>query len=100
MDVPVVVAADGRLVKVELPTELYRVAYLEGFGWPRCERQELKYRNFADVRALGHLLREIERLPTHHQLLGLWRTETTWSPIAAGPYKQENHAYADDDPTD
>lgn len=63
---------------VELPDGLWRVVWLEGFGWPECERQELTQRTYTSRDQAAKMLATIERLPSHHRLIGVWRTDTQW----------------------
>jgi hypothetical protein len=62
----------------DLPRQFYRVVWAQGFGWPECERREQTARNFRSITGVGQQLAIIERLPSHHELIGVWQSTLDW----------------------
>jgi hypothetical protein len=64
------------------PGRFWRVEWHEGFGWPRCTRHEEAARNYTNEHAALRMLTEISRLPDHHVLIGVWRSNLIrWEPL-------------------
>lgn len=70
-------------VDITLPKTLYRVVWLEGFGWPECTRRELRQRNYGSARVAAEQVASIRLWPDHHVLVGVWLTNTAWSQFDA-----------------
>jgi len=63
---------------VTLPRMLYRVEWLEGFGWPECTRKERTHRTYTNPDDARSMVATIRALPSHHELIGIWQTSTDW----------------------
>jgi hypothetical protein len=68
---------------VSLPKYLYRVVWEEGFGWPDCTHTMRTHRNFDSAQKAAEQVTVIRQWPHHHQLVGIFVTETGWESIQA-----------------
>lgn len=95
-------AERDRLASKHLDGRLWRVVYLQGFGWPLCERRELTKRTYKSPQDAARMLVEIARLPTHHKLIGVWTTRCSWSIVdeLPAPLTNDNPEERHDSPTD
>lgn len=65
----------------DLPRELWRVVFDQGYGWPRCTKRRRTQRTYPTARAAARMVATIERLPSHHRLVAVYRTDTAWEPV-------------------
>lgn len=66
----------------DLPEQFVRVVWDAGYGWPYCERRRRTARNFTREKDAGRQLAAIERWPSHHVLVGVWRSSpVAWEPV-------------------
>lgn len=88
-------------VTVSLPSRLWRIEFLFGYGSPDEAPYERRHqhRTFADTRAAVRFLERTLAVPEgHHILLGLWRAEgVRWEPVD-GDDLLADLAYDVDDP--
>ena len=66
---------------MSLPSRLFRVDALVGYGWPEMERQENEHRTFATAQQASDWVAVLAGLPSHHQVLSVHRTDTDWVPV-------------------
>lgn len=75
------IVAQPRTQRPALPKRLWRVEYLEGFGWPICTRREHARRTFTSAQHAADFVATLDRWPEHHRLLGVWTTDTDWHAV-------------------
>lgn len=63
------------------PKVLYRVEFMEGFGFPECDRQERTKRTYENARDATAMVAEIKRHPDHHRLLGVYKCSPHWEKV-------------------
>lgn len=76
-----------------LPGTLYRVEYLEGFGWPERTRQERTKRTYDTADSAARMVDTIQALPSHHRLLHVYRGRVRWTEINADDLRESNCAH-------
>lgn len=60
---------------------LYRVEFMQGFGMPEVYKREHSKRTYDSAEDAGRMVATIRRWPDHHDLIGVWVTETSWSAV-------------------
>ena len=63
------------------PRVLFRVEYMEGFGWPKRTRQERTKRTYESREDAARMVATIEALPSHHELIAVWQGTVDWTEI-------------------
>ena len=97
-------APAARTFPHRLPTALWRVVWLEGYGWPRCRDRRLKQRTYAVAADAARMVTAIKKLPSHHILIAVYTTGVEWNPVteevvalAATIEQERNDGYIDND---
>lgn len=60
------------------PDRMFRVEFMEGFGFPKCTRRERTKRNFETAEDCARFVATLRALPSHHEVLGVYETGTSW----------------------
>lgn len=70
--------------RVKRPTRMFRVEFMQGFGYPDCVHRSETKRNFEDAGDAARLVADIQAMPSHHVLLGVYETRVMWEGVPPG----------------
>lgn len=57
---------------------------MEGTGYPECTGRKEAKRNFEDAGGAARLVADIQAMPSHHILLGVYSAKVEWDEVAEG----------------
>lgn len=61
-----------------LPSRLFRVDALVGYGWPELREQIAEHRTFATAQQAADWCEALAQLPSHHKVVSVNRTDVEW----------------------
>lgn len=70
-----------KVPKFDLPDRMWRVVFMEGSGWPHCDKRRLKQRTYKSPSDARRMIDTIWSLPSHHLLIGVWTARAQWQPV-------------------
>lgn len=64
-----------------LPSRLFRVDALVGYGWPEMREQRNEHRTFATAQQAADWCAALAELPSHHEVVSVHRADVAWVPV-------------------